>query len=167
MNQEISGNPASHFHQLKWFCVIKAENCVKFFVFEIFERQLSIDFYNGMFWVWEVPLRCGGEQVCQMVYIFAYQKSQFGYILEGLGMENVGIFYGYFACFGVIWCIFSRFGMLYLHRKIWQPWLRTQSSFCCFRTQCEVLKKLQEPRLVLCMIEQMEVEKNKWTVLIM
>jgi hypothetical protein len=23
--------------------------------------------------------------------IFSYQKSQFGYILEGLGMENVGI----------------------------------------------------------------------------
>jgi hypothetical protein len=24
---------------------------------------------------------------------FSYQKSQFGYILEGLGMKNVGIFY--------------------------------------------------------------------------
>jgi hypothetical protein len=26
--------------------------------------------------------------------LFSYQKSQFGYILEGLGRENVGIFYG-------------------------------------------------------------------------
>jgi hypothetical protein len=25
--------------------------------------------------------------------LLSYQKSQFGYILEGLGMENVGIFY--------------------------------------------------------------------------
>jgi hypothetical protein len=28
---------------------------------------------------------------CQIVYILAYQKSQFGYV----GMENVGIFYGH------------------------------------------------------------------------
>jgi hypothetical protein len=26
--------------------------------------------------------------------IFSYQKFQFGYTLEGFGMENVGIFYG-------------------------------------------------------------------------
>jgi hypothetical protein len=25
--------------------------------------------------------------------IFSYQKYQFGYILEGLGKENVGVFY--------------------------------------------------------------------------
>jgi hypothetical protein len=28
-----------------------------------------------------------------MAYIFSYQKSQFGHILDGLGMENVGILY--------------------------------------------------------------------------
>jgi hypothetical protein len=44
----------------------------------------------------------GPEQGCQMVYIFLYQKSQFGYILEALGMENVDTFYGRFVYFGVI-----------------------------------------------------------------
>jgi hypothetical protein len=29
---------------------------------------------------------------CQMVHIVSYQKSQYVYILEGLGMEDVGIF---------------------------------------------------------------------------
>jgi hypothetical protein len=28
--------------------------------------------------------------------MFAYQKYQFGYILEGLEMKNVGIFYSHF-----------------------------------------------------------------------
>jgi hypothetical protein len=47
-----------------------------------------------------------------MVYLHRYQKSPFGYILETLGMENFGIFYGkmvYLTPFGV----FSRFGMFY------------------------------------------------------
>jgi hypothetical protein len=35
-----------------------------------------------------------------------YQKSQVGFILEGLGMENVGIFYGHLVHFLVIWYIF-------------------------------------------------------------
>jgi hypothetical protein len=50
----------------------------------------------------------------------------FGYILEGLGMENVGIFM-------TIWCNIWPFGIVYAHlvyffsfgmfgpRKIWQP----------------------------------------------
>jgi hypothetical protein len=55
--------------------------------------------------------------------IFSNQKSQFGYILEGLEMENVGIFYGHLEYFTamcyilwpfenlvVIWYIFPRFG---------------------------------------------------------
>jgi hypothetical protein len=33
------------------------------------------------------------DQGCQMVH-FLDQISQLGYILEGLGIENVGIFYG-------------------------------------------------------------------------
>jgi hypothetical protein len=35
--------------------------------------------------------------------IFSYQKCQFGYILEGRGMENVGIFYGLLEHFTAIW----------------------------------------------------------------
>jgi hypothetical protein len=46
--------------------------------------------------------------------IVSYQKSQFGYILEDLGMENVGIlnghlpriFYGHWVYFEVILYIF-------------------------------------------------------------
>jgi hypothetical protein len=33
--------------------------------------------------------------------LFSNQKSQFGYILEGLGMENV-VFYGHFGYFTAI-----------------------------------------------------------------
>jgi hypothetical protein len=33
------------------------------------------------------------------VGIFAYQKFHFGCFLEGLGMENVGIFYGHLVYF--------------------------------------------------------------------
>jgi hypothetical protein len=33
------------------------------------------------------------KQGCQMVCVFSNQKSQFGYILQGLGMENVVIFF--------------------------------------------------------------------------
>jgi hypothetical protein len=37
--------------------------------------------------------------------IFSYQKYNFGYVLEGLGMENFGIFYVHFLYFMVIWYI--------------------------------------------------------------
>jgi hypothetical protein len=68
--------------------------------------------------------------------ILSYQKSEFGYILEHLGMENVGIFYcnleyctanwyTYFMAilvkFVVIWYISPSFGMFY-QRQIWQRW---------------------------------------------
>jgi hypothetical protein len=39
--------------------------------------------------------------------IFSYQKSQFCFIFESLGMENFGIFYGHFAIFKAIWCTYS------------------------------------------------------------
>jgi hypothetical protein len=65
--------------------------------------------------------------------LFSNQKSEFGYILVGLGMEKVGIFYDYLEYFTAIWYIlwpfgivcghlvyFSRFGTL-RPRKIWQP----------------------------------------------
>jgi hypothetical protein len=58
--------------------------------------------------------------------IVADQKSQVGNILEGLGMDNVGIFWAILNClrsldifygpwvqFVKIWYMFSRFGMLY------------------------------------------------------
>jgi hypothetical protein len=59
--------------------------------------------------------------------IFSNKKYQFGLTLEGLGMENVGIFM-------VIWNIESPFGTFCGHlvnifpfwyvlpSKIWQPW---------------------------------------------
>jgi hypothetical protein len=43
---------------------------------------------------------------CRTVCISSYQKAQFRYILESLGMENVGIFYGHLVKFVVIWFIF-------------------------------------------------------------
>jgi hypothetical protein len=66
--------------------------------------------------------------------LISNKKSQFGYILEGLGMENVFFYiYDYFEYFIAIWynlcqfgivctnfVYFSRFGMSG-PRKIWQP----------------------------------------------
>jgi hypothetical protein len=43
----------------------------------------------------------GLEQGCQMVY-FQTKRSQFGKILEGLAMVDVGIFYGHLVYFMVI-----------------------------------------------------------------
>jgi hypothetical protein len=34
---------------------------------------------------------------------FSNQKSEFGYILEGLGMKKVGIFYSHFEYIATIW----------------------------------------------------------------
>jgi hypothetical protein len=67
--------------------------------------------------------------------LFSYQKSQFGYILEGLGVENVDIFYDHLEYFTAtsmvyLWPLGTVFGHL-VHfscfgmsgpRKIWQPW---------------------------------------------
>jgi hypothetical protein len=41
------------------------------------------------------------ERGCQMVK-FAYQKSQFGYLFEGIEMGHFGMFYGHLA-FKAIW----------------------------------------------------------------
>jgi hypothetical protein len=74
--------------------------------------------------------------------LFSDQKSLLGYILEGLRLQNVDIFYCHlefftdiwvillpFITFCVhlvhfvfIWYIFTGFGIMYLPRKIWQPW---------------------------------------------
>jgi hypothetical protein len=42
--------------------------------------------------------RFGSHHGCQMV-LFSNQKSQFQYILEGLAMGNLGVFYGHLVYF--------------------------------------------------------------------
>jgi hypothetical protein len=54
--------------------------------------------------------------------IFENQKYHCGYILEGLGLENViGIFYGnlmhFMALWYILWYIFYRFGMSYQEKS--------------------------------------------------
>jgi hypothetical protein len=60
--------------------------------------------------------------------LFSNQKSKFGYILEALAMEDVGVFYGRLINFPGIWHIlwwyifsflvhFIRFGMLYKEKS--------------------------------------------------
>jgi hypothetical protein len=44
-------------------------------------------------------------QGCQMLHTFTYQNYQFGYILEGLGMENVCMYLGHLEYLTVIWYI--------------------------------------------------------------
>jgi hypothetical protein len=71
-------------------------------------------------------------------YIFSNQKkSQIGYILEGLGMENAGIFHDFAAILYIllpfyIFCghlvSFSSFGM-FGPRKIWQPRFTTSTLY--------------------------------------
>jgi hypothetical protein len=68
------------------------------------------------------------EQGCQMLY---FQNRK--YTLEGLGIDNVGIFCGhsqyfnnYLVCFLAIWS-FGEFSPVFWYvvpRQIWQPWLR-------------------------------------------
>jgi hypothetical protein len=45
--------------------------------------------------------------------LFSFQKSQFVYILENFGMENVGIFYEILEYFMAIWYILWQFGIFY------------------------------------------------------
>jgi hypothetical protein len=66
--------------------------------------------------------------------IFSNQKLQFGYILESLRMETVGIFCAHLEFITAIWCILLSFGnfvvlwyffplfdICIVSRKIWQP----------------------------------------------
>jgi hypothetical protein len=62
--------------------------------------------------------------------IFSNQKSQLGLILDGLAMEDVGIFYGHYGhlvyyvtlwqFYGYLCSIFFPFWYV-VSRKIWQP----------------------------------------------
>jgi hypothetical protein len=47
--------------------------------------------------------------------LFSYQKSKFGYIYEGLGMENNGIFYDHFVYITAIWYILWQFAIVCSH----------------------------------------------------
>jgi hypothetical protein len=71
--------------------------------------------------------------------LFSNQKSQFGYILEGLAMVDVGNFFAIwiifrpFGIFLAIWYFSTRFGTFYpfwyvVPRKIWQPWYRISKT---------------------------------------
>jgi hypothetical protein len=73
--------------------------------------------------------------------LFSNQKSQFGSILEGPGMENVDIFYDPCEYFTDIWYNLSPFGKVCGHlvyffqfgkfgpkKKIWQPWLQASED---------------------------------------
>jgi hypothetical protein len=51
--------------------------------------------------------------------IFSYQKSQIGYILDGLDHFNAVLWPFVIACGPLAY--FSRFG-IFEPRKIWQPW---------------------------------------------
>jgi hypothetical protein len=44
---------------------------------------------------------------------FSYQKYQFGYILESLGMVNVGEFYGHLEYFTHFWYVSWSFGIFF------------------------------------------------------
>jgi hypothetical protein len=57
--------------------------------------------------------------------IFSNPKALFGYISEGLGIDNVGVFCGHLGYFTTIWYvnwIFPPFWYV-VQRKIWQPWI--------------------------------------------
>jgi hypothetical protein len=54
-------------------------------------------------------LRLG--QGCQMV-CFHTKNPNFGYILEDLGLENIGMLAGHLEFFTVIWYFFPRIGLL-------------------------------------------------------
>jgi hypothetical protein len=65
--------------------------------------------------------------------IFSFHKFQSGYILLGLGVENVGKFCGHLEYITAIWYILWPFGnvvliwyifpvLVFVSRQIWQPW---------------------------------------------
>jgi hypothetical protein len=69
-------------------------------------------------------------------FLFSNQKSQFGKVLEGLAMENLGIFFDHLVYFTAIGNILWPFGifcgnLVYFSpfwyfgpRKIWHTWSR-------------------------------------------
>jgi hypothetical protein len=47
--------------------------------------------------------------------LFSYKTSQFGYIMEDLGMGNVGIVYDKLKYFTAVWYILWPFGIVCVH----------------------------------------------------
>jgi hypothetical protein len=54
------------------------------------------------------------NQVCQMGY-FQTKNPNLGKFLEGLAMEDYGIFYGHLVYFMDTWSILQPFGIFYGH----------------------------------------------------
>jgi hypothetical protein len=86
--------------------------------------------------------------------LFLYQKSQFGYISECIGMENVGIFYNHFEYFAAIWYNLWPFSIVCGHmvifwyiwtKKTWQPWCERQPWKPGFFSQEPSWVKLARP----------------------
>jgi hypothetical protein len=104
----------------------------------VFEERRQTDIYVGSSFTITIRLRQTGPYVSYEAGLpdglFLNQKSKFGYILEGLGMENVSIFYDQLEYFMAIWHNLCQFGIVCGHlvyfyhfgifgpRKIWQPW---------------------------------------------
>jgi hypothetical protein len=72
-------------------------------------------------------------------FIFKPKIPIFGLILEGLGTENVGIFYDHLKYFRAIWYTLWSFGIGSMWsfgitgpRKIWQPWKVEMHHFSNF-----------------------------------
>jgi hypothetical protein len=53
--------------------------------------------------------------------IFSNQEFQFGQRLEGLVMDDVGMFYGHLVDFPAIWLIFRLFGIFCVHLVAFSP----------------------------------------------
>jgi hypothetical protein len=60
--------------------------------------------------------------------IFSNQKSQFGFILEGLALGDFGVFYGHLVYFAAIWYILWPFGIFF---PFWY--------ICCFKKNLATL----------------------------
>jgi hypothetical protein len=74
--------------------------------------------------------------------IFAYQKSQFGHILEGLGIKNVGTFYCNFEYCTSIWYIYYYVGVYFDHFVYFPPilvYLTDKNLAALFWSQSEWL----------------------------
>jgi hypothetical protein len=55
--------------------------------------------------------------------VFSNQKYKLGFILKGLGMQNVGIFYGHLEYCSAIWNIVRPFGILLGHLVFFMAFL--------------------------------------------
>jgi hypothetical protein len=85
----------SSFTEVATVCVIEkgGQNvCIVFYGKQIRTQQLI---FSRITYFWLDTVLPDG--------IFSYQISQLEYILEGLGMENVGIFKGHLEYFTAIW----------------------------------------------------------------